>query len=189
MISPEEKELLSLIKRGDSSAIKTLFEKYHGSLCLTAFRITRNYDVAKDIVQEVFIKFWNSRNTIEINSSLSAYLRRSVINTALNQIEKDRRYSKIEIEKLSHHPLAASSDQTQTMDELSTQLENAIDKLPPRTRAVFLLIRREEMSYKEVAGSLNISLKAVEKEMMKALKLMREMLKNFLPMLLMMSLS
>jgi len=184
VLSLPEKELLSSIKRGDTSAVRILFDQFHASLCLTAFRLVRDRDLAKDIVQEVFIKFWNNRDAIEITSSLSAYLRRSVVNTALNQIEKDQRFGKVEIEKIAHHPLAASTDQNQIMDELSAQLENAIDKLPVRTRAVFLLIRKEEMSYKEVAESLNISLKAVEKEMMKALRLLREMLKNLLPLLL-----
>ena len=184
MVSPEEKELLSFIRRGDTSAIKILFEKYHPSLCLTAFHLLKNRDAAKDVVQEVFIKFWNNRNTIEITSSLSAYLKRSVINTSLNEIERERRHSKIEIEKLSDHPLATSSDHSHQIDELSRQLDNAIDKLPVRTRAVFLLIRREEMSYKEVSEALGISLKAVEKEMMKALRLLRGMLKNLLPLLI-----
>jgi RNA polymerase sigma-70 factor (ECF subfamily) len=184
VVSPEEKEILLLLKRGDTSAIKILFEKYHAYLCVTAFRLLKNSDAAKDVVQEVFIKFWNNRDSIEITSSLSAYLKRSVINTSLNQIEKDQRHTNVEIGKLSHHPATASGDDGYIMNDLSQQLDSAIDKLPVRTRAVFLLIRREEMSYKEVSEALNISLKAVEKEMMKALRLLREMLKNLLPMVI-----
>ena len=184
MIDPRENELLSLLKKDDQSAIKIIFEKYHASLCILAFRLTKNRDVSKDIVQDVFTKFWNNRKSIEITSSLSAYLKRSVINTSLNQLEKDNRYSKIELEKLTHHPLASASDQDHSFNEISAHLERAINTLPVRTRAIFLLIRREEMSYKEVSDSMNISLKAVEKEMMKALKLLREMMKNFLPVML-----
>lgn len=184
MIDPRENKLLSLLKKDDQSAIKIIFEKYHTSLCILAFRLTRNRDLSKDIVQDVFTKFWNNRNTIEITSSLSAYLKRSVINAALNELEKDRRHSKIELENLPHHPLMSASDADHSFAELSSHLERAINTLPPRTRAIFLLVRREEMSYKEVSESMSISLKAVEKEMMKALKLLRGMMKNFLPVML-----
>jgi RNA polymerase sigma-70 factor (ECF subfamily) len=67
-----------------------------------------------------------------------------------------------------------------SMNELSTHANNAINNLPPRTRTVFTLIRSEEMSYREVAETLGISIKAVEKEMIKALKLLRESLRSFL---------
>ena len=184
MIDPGENELLSLLKNDDQSAIRIIFEKYHASLCILAFRLIRDRDVSKDIVQDVFTKFWNNRKSIEITSSLSAYLKRSVVNTSLNQLEKDNRHSKVELEKLPYHPLASSSDQDHSFNEISAHLELAINRLPVRTRAIFLLIRREEMSYKEVSESMNISLKAVEKEMMKALKLLREMMKHFLPVVL-----
>jgi len=189
VIDPGENELLSLLKNDDRSAIRLIFEKYHASLCILAFGLTRDRDVSKDIVQDVFTKFWNNRKSIEITSSLSAYLKRSVINTSLNQLEKDNRHSKIELEKLKHHPLVSASDQEHSFNEISAHLERAITRLPVRTRAIFLLIRREEMSYKEVSESMNISLKAVEKEMMKALKLLREMMKHFLPVMLILPLS
>jgi RNA polymerase sigma-70 factor (ECF subfamily) len=179
--NPNELDLLASLKNDDPVAIKVLFELYHNSLCFLAYRMVRDRDVAKDIVQDVFLKFWNSRKALDITSSFSAYLKRSVINTSLNHLEKDRRHIKVPLEQLGRHPLANSSDQGQSVTELSSQLEQALNKLPVRTRAVFILIRREEMTYKEVAASLDISTKAVEKEMMKALKLLREMLKNFLP--------
>lgn len=184
MADPREKDLLALIKNDNRLALKTLFEKYHSTLCLLAYRLTKRDDVAKDIVQDVFIKFWNSRNSIEITVSLAAYLKRSVVNTAINQLEKDERYAKVPFEKITSHPLSASTDEAFALHELSAQIEKAIGALPLRTRAVFLLIRKEEMSYKEVAEALNISLKAVEKEMMKALILLRQMLKNYLAVIL-----
>jgi RNA polymerase sigma-70 factor (ECF subfamily) len=80
------------------------------------------------------------------------------------------------------------TDQQQLAEELAQLAQKAISKLPPRTQAVFKLIRTEEMSYKEVAETLHISTKAVEKEMMKALRLLRQALKDYLPILLLSSL-
>jgi RNA polymerase sigma-70 factor (ECF subfamily) len=184
---PRDIELLVLSKNDDKSAIKTLFEKYHAGLCLLAYRFTKDKDISKDLVQDVFIRFWNNRQSIEVTVSLLAYLRRSVINACLNYVEKEQRHSMVDVEVLTRTPSTASSDGDYSEQELTRQLEEAIERLPFRTRAVFLLVRKEEMSYKEVAENLDISLKAVEKEMMKALRLLREMLKNFLPTVILIS--
>jgi RNA polymerase sigma-70 factor (ECF subfamily) len=181
VISQKEKEILALLKRDNPSGLKILFEEYHGSLCLLANRMVADRDISKDIVQEVFIKLWGHRQKLDIAYSLSAYLKRSVINTALNYLEKDKRSSKVGLEQIGDQPHVNFSDQKLSFDELSTQIDKAINNLPVRTRSVFILIRKEEMSYNEASTALGISIKAVEKEMMKALKLMREMLKNYLP--------
>ncbi len=180
MVDPDEKELILLLKNDSKSAIKLLFEKYHSRLCSIAYRLIKDKDLAKDIVQEVFIKFWSNRAAIDITTSLAAYLRRSVINTALNYIQKEKRHPKGNFDHFMFNPVGTPADQNYSVAELSRRINDAVDKLPVRTRAVFLLIRQEELSYKEVSESLNISLKAVEKEMMMALKKLREMLKEFL---------
>ena len=180
MISQKEKEILALLKRDNQSGLKILFEEYHNPLCKLAYRMVADRDIAKDVVQEVFIKLWGNRQKLDITYSLSAYLKRSVINTALNYLEKDKRSSKVGLEQIENRPQVNFSDQKVSFDELSAQIDQAINSLPVRTRSVFVLIRQEEMTYNEVSIALGISTKAVEKEMMKALKLMREMLKNYL---------
>ncbi len=185
MLPPKEKELLDRFRKDDQSALKFLFDSYHVSLCVLAYRLVKDREAAKDVVQEVFVKFWKNRKATDINTSIVAYLKRAVINTSLNHIEKYQHYSKVQLDQLNKPPQVQSSDHDQASNELSMLLEEAVSKLPVRTRAVFILIRSEEMTYKEAAASLDISTKAVEKEMMKALKLLREMLKNFLPVILM----
>ena len=187
MADLKEKQLLASLKNGEKSAINILFQSYHAVLCSVAFRLIRDRDVAKDIVQDVFIKVWNNRHSIEINYSFSAYLRRSVVNTSLNYLEKNQRNRHVALETLNVHPEASPADQSHTFSELSNQVEKAIQNLPVRTRAVFVLIRQEEMSYKELGESLQISTKAVEKEMMKALRRLRQNLRNFLPSLILVS--
>lgn len=180
MADSKEKHLLSLLKSNDKSALRALFETYHVSLCSLSFRLIRDRDAAKDVVQEIFIKIWNNRQSIEITSSLSAYLKRSVVNASLNHLEKTQRNRHVDWDGIKNHPVTMGADQNQVYTELSNQIDVAIQNLPDRTRAVFVLIRQEEMSYKEASEFLHISVKAVEKEMMKALKLLRESLKHFL---------
>ncbi len=182
MISQEEKALISRLKQGEQSALKIIFNTYHTWLCQVSYAIVSDEDEAKDVVQEVFIKLWRNREKLEIHSSLPAYLKRAVVNTSLNQIEKHKVFKRAEIEKFDLKNSGNNEvEQKLFLEELSLLAENAIQDLPTRTKAVFTLIRSEEMSYKEVAGTLNISLKAVEKEMMKALRLLRKALKEYLP--------
>lgn len=187
MSDSKEKYVLSLLKSNDKSALRTLFETYHVPLCSLSYRLIKDRDAAKDVVQEVFIKIWKNRLELEVTSSLSAYLKRSIVNTSLNYLEKIQRHRHVELDDIKHHPIALAADHDQVYVELSDQIDLAIQNLPDRTRAVFILIRQEEMSYKEVSDSLNISMKAVEKEMMKALKLLRENLKHLLSMVILTS--
>ena len=177
-----ENELVALLKTHDQKALKKLFDLYHATLCKLAYTLIKDQDLAKDIVQEVFIKLWKGRDKLEITISLQAYLKRATVNTALNYIESGKRLNKDTLDKadtLSHS--LNTTYQEITFQELKDKADISIQMLPPRTRVVFTLIRTDEMSYKEVAEALNISTKAVEKEMMKALRLLREALKDYLP--------
>lgn len=87
----------------------------------------------------------------------------------------------VRLDEVSTQPVGESGDQPHLHRELLEQVHHAIEILPVRTRAVFVLVRNEDMSHKEVALYMNISTKAVEKEMMKALKLLRETLAKILP--------
>ena len=185
MTTLDEKNLIALLKADDHSAINTIFLKYHVLLCRISLRIVSNPEEAKDVVQEVFIKLWRNRKELNIQYSLEAYLKRAVVNTSLNHIEGKKRFTSLDPSDSKFNHVAENVvDQQLSFNELSSRVDQAIEHLPLRTKAVFTLIRFEEMSYKEVSESLDISLKAVEKEMMKALKLLREALRDYLPLLL-----
>lgn len=185
MISLEERNLILALSKNDRSAINTVFLKYHLILCRVSFRIVKDEDEAKDVVQEVFIKLWRNRNELTIAYSLEAYLKRAVVNTSLNHLERKNRLTAMDVfDSKFIQASENTADQQQSFDELSTRLDHAIDLLPVRTKAVFTLIRFDELSYKEVAESLDISMKAVEKEMMKALRLLRDALKDYLPLVM-----
>jgi RNA polymerase sigma-70 factor, ECF subfamily len=184
VIVPDERNLIAAWKRNDRSAINTIFLKYHALLCRVSFRIVNDPEEAKDVVQEVFIKLWKNRADLDISYSLETYLKKAVVNTSLNHIESKKKFIFLDpVEPAFEHAVGNAVDQQQIFDELSSRADHAIKILPIRTKAVFSLIRFEEMSYKEVAEILDISLKAVEKEMMKALKILREALKDYLPLL------
>ena len=185
MINSDEINLVALLKEDDRAAVNIIFLKYHVLLCRISLRIVNNPDDAKDVVQEVFIKLWRNRKELNLQHSLEAYLKKAVINTSLNRIESKNRFTSLDSLDSKFNQVAENTaDQQQSFEELSTRVDHAIENLPVRTKAVFTLIRFEELSYKEVSESLDISLKAVEKEMMKALKLLREALKDYLPLVI-----
>jgi RNA polymerase sigma-70 factor, ECF subfamily len=181
-----EKEILEQLRRGDQAGLQAIFMAYHGDLCRVAYRILRDRDFAKDIVQDVFLKIWIRRASLDIESSLSAYLKRAVVNTSINALRQHRNVVSAESDSMAESSVmkAADADETHNLNELNAMANRAIDNLPARTRAVFQLIRLEGMSYREVSRHLDISEKAVEKEMMKALRLLREALKDYLVVLL-----
>jgi RNA polymerase sigma-70 factor, ECF subfamily len=181
LINDQEKNLLHQLANDDHAAIKALFDHYHGSLCDLSYRVTRDRDLAKDVVQEVFLKLWKNRHQLKITVSVAAYLKRAVVNTSVNAL--DRKGAKIISLHNVHKDAVGFQRQEEseaTVNELQAMVDRAIDGLPVRTRAVFRLIRFEDMSYQETAESLNISAKAVEKEMMKALRMLRIALKDYL---------
>lgn len=172
------------MQNGDPSAMNVVFQAYHTRLCLVSFRITGDTDAAKDVVQDVLLKLWQNRKSLNIQVSLEFYLKRAVVNTTLNFLERNKKKTPFDsaVGESALEPINFI-EQEQDAQDLSKKINEAIQALPPRTKAVFTLIRFEEMSYREAAESLSISTKAVEKEMMKALNIMRQNLRDYLPLL------
>jgi RNA polymerase sigma-70 factor, ECF subfamily len=185
VINTDETHLLQRLREGDQDALKVIFLKYHQDLCTVAYRIVNDAQKSKDVVQDVFLKIWLKRSDLRIEISLYAYLKRAVVNTAINTLQHHRVLA-IDHEDITTKLTAGPADpsELQEFKELNEQANKAIASLPARTRAVFQLIRLEGMSYREVSEHLSISEKAVEKEMMKALRLLREALKDYLTVLL-----
>lgn len=162
----------------DEGVVEGLFKKHYASLCRTVYKIVKDKDTSEDIVQEVFVKMWNKRKELEINVSVKAYLYRSAINTALNYIGSAKKLNYLEDDYA--HLSSNNVQEYHDFKETENHVMKAIDRLPPACKAIFVLSRQEEMSYREIADTLNISIKTVENQMGKALKVLREQLKEYL---------
>ena len=184
MVPEQERQLIEALRQGDQSAMQRIFLTYHTRLCRIAFKLTGDADTARDMVQDVYLKLWQSRESINIHVSLEFYLKRAVVNTSLNFLDKVKKLTSFEpLERESMSIGHNVVEQSQEAQELMVKIDHAVSSLPSRTKIVFTLIRFEEMSYREVAETLNISTKAVEKEMMKALHYLRDALKDYLPLI------
>jgi RNA polymerase sigma-70 factor (ECF subfamily) len=154
------------------------FENYN-LLCRSVYRFVKDEETTKDIVQEVFIKYWQRINELHITESEIAYLHRSCINAALNYLKELSRRQTRELsfaEDVNKAP-SRPDDNYQT-HETSRRIDAAIEDLPPICREAFILSRHEEKSYKEIAEILLISVNTVEKHIGKALRILREALRK-----------
>ena len=169
---PEEQEELRVYEE--------LFRSNYQRLCQRVHRITRDADAAEDIVQEVFVNFWNSEKRQHI-ATPEAYLYRAALNKALNYASSQKRRTELETEYREQQPLSVSSaDQDIQLQELQSKIQQHIAALPPMCQKVFLLSRYEEMSHKEIADFLSISTNTVDNHIKKALSVLRKVLLSLL---------
>jgi len=167
----------------DEKAIESLFRSHYKRLCNYAFNLLQDVDESEEAVQQVFIQLWEKRETMEINISIQAYLFKAVRNNCLNRIKHQKVKQVYADEVVAQANEASNTTHITLQNELQQQIHQAIDSLPEQCRLIFKLSRFEEMKYSEIAKELNISIKTVENQMGKALKIMREKLKDYLAIL------
>lgn len=173
-------DILTRLRANDKSILKELFQTYYTSVCSTIHRFIRDRNLVEDLAQEVFLRFWEKRQKINITSSVKAYLHRMAVNEALAHLRKNKRYSEEEFTPDISSGEEAGAEEQYLYAELEGSIKAAIDSLPPKCRAVFQLSRYEELTYKEIAEKMDISVKTVENQMGKALKVLRQKLKSYL---------
>jgi RNA polymerase sigma-70 factor, ECF subfamily len=159
-------------------AFQELFNEHYSSLCRFAVSFLKDNDSAEEVVQQVFVNLWDKRDLMDAEKSIKTYLFTSVKNRSLNFIRDNKKYRSYYLDIEGEMEIPVSEKDIISEADLNTQVKNALDKLPEKCREIFELCRFEEMKYKEVAEKLGISQKTVEAQMSKALKIMREELKD-----------
>lgn len=188
MLNPDalqKDKYLAADEQQELKIFEVLFKTWFSPLCKAVYRMVKDKSLCEDLVQDVFVKAWNNRSNIDFSKPVKSYLYKAAINTALNHLEA--RKNNLSIEELEFEtPLQSSTaiDQQIQFKEIQQVLEQTIDMLPPKCKAIFLLIKYEDMSYAEAAESLGISVKTVENQMGKALKHLREHMQEYVGYLL-----
>ncbi len=170
---------------GDLKAFEMIFRRYYKALVRYANTIVKDMDEAEDIVQQVFINLWEKAGVMEVQVSLRSVLYRSVHNAALNRLKKQVVHSGYVKEMMGQEMAVAEITYHK---ELQQQISEALDQLPEQCARIFKMSRFDNLKYKEIAEALNLSVKTVENQMGKALKIMREELKHYLPVFILLSL-
>ncbi|MEL6389341.1 MAG: RNA polymerase sigma-70 factor [Bacteroidota bacterium] len=170
----DDSEILALLKKGDEKAVEYLFYRFFDYLCSVVYRVIHDYEAARDVVQDLFFELWKKRETIEIQTALMPYLRRAAVNRGLNYIKRKRIVAHQDEDAAADIPSTEVSSQVKLeKEELEARIHRVIDSLPPKCRLVFCMSRFESLSYQEIATSLEISVKTVENQISKALRILR----------------
>ena len=169
--------LVELIRQGDSKAFDRFFLRHYTALCHLTARIVRSVDTSEDIVQGVFFRLWVGRSRLYIDTSIRAFLERSVKNAALDHL---RHMSFIDPDHdLENDPNAGDFVIDIENRAVLSIVEEAIASLPDGSRTIFLLSRIEGFTYEQISVKLGISLKTVETQMGRALKALRKSILDF----------
>lgn len=175
----EDNELYLKLKAGDERAFQFLFHKYYSPMCHFARQFLNDSELAEETVQDMFVRIWERREVLHIDTSVKHYFFRSVRNHCLNQIQHKKikdQYASMVLESANQE---INTEQYFIEVGLAQRIEKSIDSLPPKRQEIFRLSREQGMKYKEIAETLNISVKTVEAQMGLALKHLREELKDF----------
>ncbi len=167
-----------------------MYRLYYAPLCFYCLRYVGDMEESRELVQGLFLKLWVRKEELKINTSVKSYLYKSVHNYALNYLKQEQVRKKYKIDK-EHLPKIMSENGLINLEEkeLKLMIKNAILMLPEKRREIFELNRFEHMKYNQIAEHLSISVKTVETQMSKSLEFLRKVLKEYLPVLLMVSLS
>ena len=155
-----------------------LFRLYYKELHRSAFRYLRDSESAEEIVQQVFLRLWEKNWEEEVHTSLKAYLYRAIYNESMNFLKKEQRKMKYQSYQQSRQEVVPAVDQS--AKDLDQKLQLALAGLPEKSRIVFELSRFQEMKYKDIADTLDLSIKTVEGHMSKALRHLRIELIDYL---------
>lgn len=170
-IPVSDSDLTAMLKDGDRKAFGEIYNRYWKSLHQSAYNILGDENAASDSLQEVFVSLWQRRERVEI-LSLKAYLFQAVRFAVLKSIRQQK------TDQLFYTRLAAVTSEIvlenpMLFKEQQHLIAQVIDQLPEDCRAIFLMSREENLTYKQIAGKLEISEKTVEKKMSIALKAIR----------------
>lgn len=176
-----DRALLDRLRGGDHDAFATIFRQWYEPVVRSANRVLRDTGVAEELSQDVFLELWRRRETLAPDSSVAGYLMQSVRNRSLNHLRHlaVQKKSVVYVEALSE-PIERADAQTHA-SELRTAMTKAIADLPPRTQEVFLMSRERGLRYSEIAEQLGVTVKAVEANMSRALRILREQLAPWMP--------
>ncbi len=164
------------MKKIDQQTFNAIFNKHYEQLVRVAYTLVSDLDVAEDVVQEVFVNFWERRDSIKIEKTLLGYLKKAVIFRSIDYLRKAKKLNELILTK-EHAPLQLSlkTPETELLSKENMDLiYQKIEALPGKSKLIFKLNRFEHLSYAEIAVQLEMSVKTVEYHMSRALETLRK---------------
>lgn len=177
-MSDQEDILRLKLRKGDQNTFQAIFESYYNQLINYATTITKDTEISREIVQEVFLKLWENREKNLIRGSIKAYLFTATNHQALNWLRHEK--VKLAYQKEQLKDILPGIELPQTISPfLSEAIRHAIQNLPKKALEVFTKTQIEGLPQQEVADSMGISVKTVENQLRRSRKILQKKLKKF----------
>jgi RNA polymerase sigma-70 factor (family 1) len=173
MMNVGDPVLLARIASGEEGAFRQVYVFYYRRLYQFAYALVKTREPAEEIVEDVFVRIWQQRETVATIQNLRVYLYTAVKNSALNYLSQKARQSITEPFDHIHVSLESSADTPEQIlitAEIQQKIQIAVDALPPRCKMIFKLVREDGLKYKEIGSILNISVNTIDAQMAIAIK-------------------
>ena len=174
-----EQDILKQLALGNREAFSTLYNQYHGGIYNYLLKFSKDPAFTEDLVHDVFLKLWEAREQLEIQSSFASYLFRIARNTALTQLNRIAIYDTIRHELLrritggGQDQSLLNNVESKNFDEL---FRKAVNTLPAQRREAFMLVRQQGMTYEEAASQMQISRNTLKQHLSLAVRSIRDYL-------------
>ena len=168
--------LVLKVREGDIKSFEDLFKSYYTPLLCYSAKITCRSDVSEEIIQELFYNLWRERESLSITRNIKSYLFNSVRNRSIDYCRR-KKFEKSSSGELEYLRIEAGDGSPLEMAEAAEMgkiINRSISKMPARRRDIFMLHRAGDKKYDEIAALLRVSVKTVEAEMGKAIKMLRK---------------
>jgi RNA polymerase sigma-70 factor, ECF subfamily len=171
-------ELLQLLKTSNPQGFKALFQKYYKTLCIQAYLLLQDQGEAEDLVQDVFVKFWQERKFELVQQSLSAYLTTMVKHAALNLLKQKNRAN---LREKTYQERIDVIENTNIMEiqEAAQMMQSVIARLPEQCKCIFELVCVEGKKYQEAAVIAGVTVNTVKTQLRRAFDKLRESLRDY----------
>ncbi len=177
----DDNELVEMLRQGSVAAFETLYKRYWDRLLNAAYKRLADLELCEELVQNIFVKIWEKREVLQINTGFSNYLHTALRYSVIDHYRKRLTQESYLTFRSSSADADNSTEDNIILNDLGRYLEKLIDQLPDKCRSVYRLSRAEHKTNKEIAQLLNISEKTVEGHLTKALHALRLGMADYLP--------
>ena len=171
-----DKQLIRAIKGGDTKSYEKLFERYYDRYFSFACALLHDADAAEDVLQNVFLKLWIGRDRLDENRSIENYLLVSVRNEIFDYLRLKYNQTVVRGETPEKEDASADIEEEMFRSETSDRMDKIIKNMPPQRQRIFMMSKYENMSSKDIADALGLSVRTVERHIYLALKDLKQII-------------
>lgn len=177
-MSPEEDKIWQAIQQKDGQSFEVYYKDHYKFFFLAAYQYLDDHFLAREVVNDIFVKIWQDADKLSVQTSLKSYVYRAVVNRCLNELDKRQRDRRRQ-QRMGPQSEGFVESKEMEDNELKVRLYKAIDELPDQCRKVFRMSRFEELRQQEIADRLGISIKTVKNHITYALRELNRVLEEW----------